>query len=215
MSRPWCGIATGSLLHQPVERRVVVDVVAERQFRPGRDPARPRDPASAPRQCRCSRRCRRTDPHEVAASRGDNSRRRRRPPMTMRRSLPVRRSVAAVTKMAVRSVGYRHSTRRRRHGRERNRTQQAAAKPLHARWSRDGSVRQDQGCVRREMRYQRRHGARGARRRPSRRSVRPPPRRVWSRSCRAGRQHSAEPPAPVSAEGRAVSWSNRREGILP
>ena len=96
-----------------------------------------------------------------------------------------------------------------------HRTQQAAAKPLHARWSRHGSVRQDQGCVRREMRYQRPPRCPRELGRPSRRSVRPPPRRVWSRSCRAGRQHSAEPPAPVSAEGRAVSWSNRSEGILP
>jgi hypothetical protein len=42
-----------------------------------------------------------------------------------------------------------------------HRMQEAAAKPLHARWSRYGPVRQDQGRAWREMRYQRLLGARG------------------------------------------------------
>jgi len=127
-------------------------------IRPGRDPARPRAPASAPRQCRCSRRCRRTEPNGVPACRGDNA-------ITGRDSLPVRRSVAAVTRMAAGSVGVSAlSTQAAAWPRSNNpcTCRRQRPNPLYTRWRRHRPVRQDQGCARCEMRYQRLLGAAGA-----------------------------------------------------
>ena len=180
-------------------------------IRPGRDPARPRAPASAPRQCRCSRRCRRTEPNGVPACRGDNA-------ITGRDSLPVRRSVAAVTRMAAGSVGVSAlSTQAAAWPRSNNpctacrRQRPNPSTPAGADTDPSARIRDVPGArcgisVSSVPRAQRRH---------SRRPVRTLPRRAWSRSCHARRRHSAELPAPVSAEGRAVSWSSRHEGILP